>query len=145
MEKNTEEYAWADIKVRMFGRYVSGIRAVKYGSKWDKTPGYAQGNEPRFMERKNKSFTCEIKLLQSELEAIIKSGGGDPVNIPAFDIVIAYVPTQGLPIVTDVVKNAEFADFEKDSKQGDGAMEINMGIQCLSIQYNTVACQRKLN
>ncbi len=136
--KNTEEYAWADIKVRMFGRDVIGIRAVKYGSKWDKTPGYAQGNMPRFMERKNKSFTAEIKLLQSELEAIITSGGGDPVNIPPFDIVIAYVPDQGLPVVTDVIKNAEFADFDKDSKQGDGSMEITMGIVPLFIQYNTV-------
>lgn len=136
--KNTEEYAWADIKVRMFGRDVTGIRAVKYGSKWDKTPGYAQGNMPRFMERKNKSFNAEIKLLQSELEAIITSSGGDPVNIPPFDIVIAYVPTQGLPVVTDVIKNAEFADFDKDSKQGDGSMEINMGIVPLFIQYNTV-------
>jgi hypothetical protein len=138
MDKNTEEYCWADIKVRMFGNEVTGIRAVKYGSKWDKTPGYAQGNSPRFMERKNKSYNCEIKLLQSELEAIIVSGGGDPTVIPPFDIVIAYVPTQGLPVVIDIVKNAEFDNFDKDSKQGDGAMEITMGIQCLSINYNTV-------
>ncbi len=136
--KNTEEYAWSDIKVVMLGREVTGIRAVKYGTKWDKAAGYAAGNEPRFMERKNKSYTCEIKLLQSELEAIITSAAGDPVDIPPFDIVIAYVPTVGLPVVTDVVKYAEFDNFDKDSKQGDGSHEITMGIACLKIQYNTV-------
>jgi len=135
---NTEEYAWSDIKVVMLGREVTGIRAVKYGSKWEKTPGYAAGNEPRFMERKNKSYSCEIKLLQSELEAIITAAGGDPLSIPPFDVVIAFVPQVGLPVVTDVVKRAEFDNFEKDSKQGDGSHEITMGIQCLKIQYNTV-------
>ena len=90
------------------------------------------------MGRGNISYSCEIKLLQSELEAIISSAGGNPVNIPPFDIVIAYVPTMGLPIITDVVRYAEFENFDKDSKQGDTSHEITMGIQCLEIAFNTV-------
>ena len=136
--RNTEEYAWCDVKVVMFGREVTRLRAVKYGSKQDKEPIYATGNKPVAMGRGNKSFTCEVKVLQSELESIIESGGGNPMDIPPFDIVIAFVPKSGLPMKTDVVRHAEFTDFDKDSKQGDKSHEITMGIACLDIDYNTV-------
>ena len=136
--RNTEEYAWSDIHAVMFGREVARLRAVKYGSKWDKEPIYATGNKPVAMGRGNKSFTCEIKVLQTELEAIITSAGGDPVNIPSFDIAVAYVPVSGLPMKTDLILHAEFENFEKDSKQGDKSHEITMGITCLDIEYNAV-------
>ena len=136
--RNTEEYAWCDVKVVMFGREVTRLRAVKYGSKQEKEPIYAAGNKPVAMGRGNKSFTCEVKVLQSELESIIDSGGGNPMDIPPFDIVIAFVPKSGLPMRTDVVRHAEFDNFEKDSKQGDTHHEITMGLQMLRIQYNTI-------
>ena len=135
---NTEEYAWSDIKIVMLGRQVTGARAIKYGSKQTKEPVYAAGNEPVAMGRGNKQYSGEIKLLQSELEAIIASASGDPMNIPPFDVVVAYVPASGLPMKTDVLKFVEFDNFEKDSKQGDTHHEITMGLQMLRIQYNTI-------
>ena len=122
----------------MFGREVTRLRSVKYGSKQEKEPIYAAGNKPVAMGRGNKSFNAEIKVLQSELESIIESSGGDPMDIPPFDIVVAYVPKSGLPMKTDVIRSCEFSDFEKDSKQGDKSHEITMGIVPLDITYNTV-------
>lgn len=137
-DKNTEEYAWSDIKVMMLGKIIPGLRSVKYGTKQEKEAIYGTGNKPVAMGRGNKSYTCEVKLLQSELEAIIASGGGDPTNIPPFDIVIAYVPVSGLPMKTDVIKHCEFTDVEKASNQGDKFHEITMPVACLDIKYNTV-------
>ncbi|MDD2965545.1 MAG: hypothetical protein PHU33_16500 [Bacteroidales bacterium] len=136
--KNTEEYSWADIKVVMMGREVTGLKAVKYGAKRQKEPGYAAGSKPRFMGRGNYSYSVEITVLQSEVEAIIESAGGDPLDVPPFDIVVAYIPEVGLPMRTDVIKYAEFAEWEKASKQGDMFHEVTMPGVCLAIELNTV-------
>ena len=90
------------------------------------------------MGRGNKKYEASITVLQSELEAIILSSGGDITNIAPFDIVASHVTKRSMAIVTDVIKDFEFTDLEKSWKQGDKFMEIELPGVCMEIKYNTV-------
>jgi len=133
------EYAWQDYKVLMGGRFVTGIRGFKYKKSQDKEPIYAEGSEPHSMGRGNKKYVCEFEALQSELEALILSGGGDITNIAPFTVVHSYQAERGLPVITDVIEGVEFTEAEKAMKQGAMFMEVTLPCVCMKIKYNVVA------
>lgn len=135
---DSKEYAWSDVEIVMLGRPITGIRGVKYKEAQEKEVLYARGNKPRSMQKGNKSYSGSITLLQSEIEAMYKSIGKKKglVDIPAFDIVVSYIPADSTTIVTDIIKNAEFTESEKSIKQGDKFMEIELQITALGIDYN---------
>ncbi len=135
MTKNTSEYAWADMQIVILGKKVAGLRGVKYTTEQEKEAIYAAGNEPCAMGRGNKKYSAEIKVLQSELEALITSQGGDITNIPPFDVIVAYVPSAGIPIKTDILKDCEFTSIEKSLNQGDKFMEVTLPLMPLKIVY----------
>lgn len=132
------EYTWEDVKVYMGGKFVTGIRGCKYKTTQEKEEIYAMGNKAVAIGRGNKKHEVSITVLQSELEALIRSGGGDITNIAPFDIVVSHVSNPGQSMVTDVIKDFEFTAFEKSWKQGDKFMEIELPGMCLDIKYNTV-------
>lgn len=133
------QYAWEDYRVLMGGRFVTGIRGFRYKVAQEKEPIYAEGNKPHSMGRGNKSYECEIKVLQSELEAIILSGGGDPTEIQPFTVVHQYIPKRGLPMVIDVIEDVEFKEAEKAMEQGATHMEVTLPCVCMDIKYNVPA------
>ncbi len=133
---NSREYSWADIQVQMQGRKIVGLRAVKYKVSQEKEAIYGAGNEPLTIGRGNKSYEGEITVLQSELEALTRSAGTDIIDLPAFDIVITYAPKDGGPIVTDIVRYAEFKENEKSMSQGDKNMEVTLPFIALKIDKN---------
>ena len=132
-----KQYAWEDYKVLMGGRFVTGIRGFAYGTARDKQPIYGEGSQPQSYGRGNVTHHCQMKVLQSEIEAIILSAGGDPTDIPPFTVVHSYVPKKGLPTVVDVIEGVEFTDFEKAMDQGAAFMgDITLQCVCLKIKYN---------
>lgn len=134
---NSREYEWANVEIVMLGRPVTGIRGVSYKTSQEKEVVYARGNEPRAIQKGNKSYEGTITLLQSELEALLQtvSKGKSVVDIPAFDIAVAYVSVSGAEIVTDVIKNCEFTEVEKALNQNDKFMEIELPFIALGIEY----------
>ena len=133
----TKQYFWDDYHVYMGGRFVTGIRGFSYKTKQGKEPIYGEGSQPQAMGRGNKSYECSMKVLQSELEALIISGGGDITNIPPFTVVHSYVPQQGMPTILDSIEEVEFVEFEKAMEQGAKFMEITLPCVCMKIKYNT--------
>jgi hypothetical protein len=43
-------------------------------------------------------------------------------------LVVAYVPSEGGQIVTDILKNVEFTEVKKAMKQGDKNMVVELPI-----------------
>lgn len=117
---------------------MTGIRGFKYKVSQEKEPIYAEGNTPAGMGRGNKKYDCELKCVQSALEAIILSAGGDPTDVAPFTIVHTYQPKKGLPIITDVVEEFEFTDIEKAMDQGAKFMEVTLPGVCTKIKFNTL-------
>ena len=133
---NSREYSWADIQIQLQGRRVIGVRGIKYKVSQEKEAIYGAGNEPLAIGRGNKSYEGEITLLQSELEALTRSTNGDIIDLPPFDIIVSYAPKDGGPIVTDIIRYAEFKEVEKGMSQGDKNMEISLPFIALKIDKN---------
>lgn len=138
MAFNTQEYAWKNIEVVILGRPVTGIREVKYKVSQEKEAVYGRGDQPRAIQKGNKSYDGTITLLQSEIEALIAAAGKGKniTDLPAFDVVVAYVPNEIGTIVTDIIKNVEITEFEKGMAQNDKFAEISLPFIALGVDFN---------
>lgn len=130
-------YSWSEYRCFMGGRFITGIRSFKYGSKRELEPIYGEGDEPVDVGKGNRSHNAELGYLQSELEAIIVAGGGDPFKIPPFDVVHSYIneDNPGL-IINDVSEGCRFTEIEKAMKQGDKFMETTTPLFVMKNKYN---------
>ena len=134
-------YSWSEYRCFMGGRFVTGIRGFKYKAGREIEAIYGEGDEPQDVGYGNKKYSGEIKITQSELEAIISSGGGDPFKIPAFTIVHSFIPINGIgaKIVTDICEGCQFTDIEKAMEQGAKFMETTVPLFVKKIKYNTTS------
>lgn len=133
---NSAEYSWSDIKVVMFGRVVGAIRGITYTSSQEKEPVHGAGNEPRAIQRGNKTYEGELTLMQSELEAMLQAAGKnkDVTDLRNVNIIVTYAPETGAPLVTDIIKGVEFSEMEKGMSQNDKYAEHTLPFLALAIQ-----------
>jgi hypothetical protein len=137
MHFNSKEYSWADLEIVVFGRKLKGARAVEYKTSKEKEPVYGAGDEPHGIQHGNKSYSGTLTVLQSELEAmtrLARENGFDDITDIEFDVVVAYVPKSGGPIVSDVVKFASISEIPKGMRQNDKFQEIAMPFIALGVQ-----------
>lgn len=133
MPFNTREYEWSDVNIVVAGRLVTGIRGVSYTSSQEKEALYAKGNKPHAIQRGNKSYSGNIRLLQSELEALELAAGGDALNA-SFNIVVAYGnPSRGDMVSTDLLKGCEITEIPKTLNQNDKFMEVELPFIMLDV------------
>ena len=130
MAFNSEEYGWNDLNVVMGGRPIIGILGIKYKEAQEKKNIYAKGKKAIKRGRGNVTYEGEIKVLQSELRALMLSAGANKsiLSIKPFDIVAAYAPEDGGVISTDILKYVEFTEVEIDINQGDANTEHTLPI-----------------
>ena len=135
LEFNSAEYGWNDITAVAGGRVLNGIRGLKYGEKIEREYLYAKGNKPWAIQDKNISYEGELTVLQSELEAFIKSSGKKSIlNITLETLTISYAPLDGA-LVTDQLRQIKFTESFKEMKQDDGFMEITLPIMFLDLKH----------
>ena len=135
---STREFEWSNVNVVAFGRPITGIQGISYSVKQEKEFIYGQGREPRAIQSGNRTYEGEIKLMQSEVEALILAAPRRDLMALTFDIIVAYIPrvgSTGSPnIVTDVLKMCEISEVPKSLSQGDKFMEISLPIMFLGIK-----------
>lgn len=139
MTFNSKQYAWANVEVVALGRKITGLRGIEYKSSREKELVYGAGDKPQGIQYGNKSYDGTITLLQSEMEALArfaKQSGFDDITDVEFDIVCAYVPKGGGPIVTDVVKFASITEIPKVMRQNDKFMEVALPFIALDVEYS---------
>ncbi|MDY0102826.1 MAG: hypothetical protein RBS07_07780 [Lentimicrobium sp.] len=139
MNFNTAEYAWKDIEVVMLGRPIVRLLEVKYKVTKETKEIYGRGQNPLGIQEGNKKYEGEIKIGQSELEALINKAqqvvpGSDPTDLPQFNVAISFEKLGVLR--TDVLVGVKLQEFEKAMKQGDSDMEVSLPFKCLAIDYN---------
>ncbi|KAA6336276.1 hypothetical protein EZS27_015563 [termite gut metagenome] len=140
MAFNSKEYSWADIKVVLLGREVTGIRAVEYKTKHQKELLYAAGRKARSVQWGKKEHEGTITVLQSELIALdnaAKAKGWDDVTDMDFDIIVSYIPSSGI-ISTDKILQASITEIPKSFKEGDLFLEIALPFIALHIEHNVI-------
>ena len=132
---NSAEYNWVDIIAVAGGRILRGIRGIKYGEKIEREYLYAKGNKPWSIQDKNISYEGEITILQSELEAFIKSSENKSIlSITLDTLTVSYAPTDG-ELITDQLRHIKFMESIKQMKQGDGYQEITLPVMFLDLKH----------
>ena len=134
---NSREYEWSNVQLFMLGRFVTGLQGVSYTSKQEKEYVYGVGNEPRAIQHGNRSYEGELKILQSELEALIASAPQKDLLDLRFDIVVSYVPRDDSQIINDTLKACEFSEVPKGIEQNDKMMEITLPIIFLGLKHQS--------
>jgi hypothetical protein len=122
------EFSGKDVQVTMLGKPVS-LKSIKYKGSQAKENMYVLGKkEPYAKMVGRKEFEGEIVMPQSEFEALVRSlpVGQDPLDIAPFDIVVMYIDEVTGFIVTDVLKDVELTEYEKEMAQDDDAMDITI-------------------
>ena len=123
---NGREYGWADIIVNIGGVPTVGIRAVKYGEEMDKENIYGAGRNPVSRGYGRVKSSASLTLLAGTIMALeSKAPKGKLHLIAPFPVVVMYQPESG-PIVTKILKNAEFKKVEFDWKEGDMSKEVEL-------------------
>lgn len=135
---DTTEFGWKHIEVVILGRSIVRLLEVKYKSSTELKEIYGRGSEPLGILEGNSKYEGELKIGQSELEALIRTAKTSTktgkLSSLRFDIAISY--SLDGTIVRDICYGARIKDFEKALKQGDTDMEVALPFMCVSINYN---------
>lgn len=119
-------YAWSNVVANIGGNEITGFKAIDYGEKQEKVNNYAAGNKPYSRGRGNKEYEGSITLYLEEQEALkASSPTGSLLDIPPFDIVVAFLP-EGGKIITHTLKYCEFTERKINPKQGDSSIESDL-------------------
>lgn len=123
---NGTSYAWANISVNPFGVPLTGIVAISYKRKQNKTNNYGAGVEPVSRSRGIKEYEGSIEVYLDEWKAFIASSPNrDPLDIPAFDIPVTFGGT-GVLTTKDVLRAVEFLEDPLDGKSGDTTLKCTI-------------------
>lgn len=133
---NSAEYAWVDITAVAGGRPLLGITGIKYGESIEREYIYGKGNKPKAIQDKNISYEGELRVLQSELEALIAASPRKSIlGLVLDEVTIAYAPEDGIPTVDQLV-HVKFTESMKEMSQGDGSMEVTLPIMFIDLKHN---------
>lgn len=116
---------------------MTGIQGFSYSVKRTANTIYGEGSEPIGVTYGNKAYTASIDVLQSELEAIISAGGGDPFSIAPFTVVHSYTDSETGLALSDVCEGCTFTDITKAMKQNDPIMKNTVPLNVRRIKFNT--------
>ena len=136
---NSEEYGWKDLQVVMLGRPVIGLRGLRYKIMQEKSNVHGAGAKPIARARGNINYEGEVKVLMSELRALLQSQGNPAkgvIGIRPFDLIAAYAPEVGDVITTDILKYIEFTECEVNINQGDQSVEVTLPVVIGNIEFN---------
>lgn len=134
MAFNSRQYEWADLTLILGGRDITGFRGIKYSEKIEREAIFAKGRDAHSIQSGNSTVEGEITLLQSEYEALVKSGKGSVLSL-SLDALVAYGnPLNADAIITDRLIGLRFTESSKELKQGDKMMEISLPFIALRVQ-----------
>ncbi len=135
---DSREYEWSDITIVLGGGVVIAAREIFYTEKQEKELTYAKGNQPHSIQKGNFGYEGNLKVLQSDYEALVAKGNGSVLNIEA-DIIVAYGdPLNGDVVLTDRISKFQFTEAKKGMKQGDKFGEIDLPILFLRLNNQIV-------
>lgn len=132
----SSQYEWNDISVSYLGRVLTGIQGIKYKVTSDDEFVYGRGRKPLSIQSGNESIEGEIKLLQSEFEALAESVRAinpllKPSDIRA-DIIWTFEREN--VAITKIIQGAKFKEYEQSLEQGNKFMVITLPFMALDVK-----------
>lgn len=141
MEKpliNGKRHAWAQIRINLLGRTVTGVTSIEYGDNVAKEDHRGAGAYPT--HRGNGDYTADnpkLKLAKYEVEAIQDALEGKRLqDVEAFDIIVHYKPIGQDVARTDRLRNCEFMNNKRSSASGDTNIEMDFDLICSHVLWH---------
>lgn len=117
---------WADIQVSFLGTPLTGVTAISYTEKQEKTNNYGIGNKPVSRGYGRKTYEGSITMLAEEWKSILAAApGGSLNNLPFFDLTFTFANQIGV-YMNVTLKAVDFTESSFDSKEGDTMIPITM-------------------
>lgn len=137
---NSDNYAWKDLQVFYGGRFIIGIRGIKFNIKKELTERYGSGTDPHSIGEGNKSYACTLKLTQSEVDAIVDSvqltvPDGDFTDAE-LDITVVFARKVTDPTKTHKILGLKLEGGDYGLDQGDPDMTVEIPGKALKILMN---------
>lgn len=130
----SKQFGWHDASVAAGGRIYEGIEGFEYKASQEKSYLYGRGNKPHKVVRGNYAYEGMLKIWQSELEAMIEDAPDNDILKLNFDVIFAYVPSDGGRTITNITVGAEVKEYKKGLNQGDTNMLIDLPIIFLDLK-----------
>lgn len=132
---NGKAYEFADVRLVLFGRLVTGITAISYEDSKDVQVHHGNNGQAVSYTKGNKTCVGSITLEMIEVEAIqAASPDGDITNIPPFNVAVSYVPDGGT-MVTHTLEGALFTKNSRDTSSGGGRIEVELPLMLANIKW----------
>src|SRR5690625_7500555 len=131
---NGREYEWADLTLILGGRDITGIRGITYTKEMEREALHAKGRKTHSIQSGNETVTGEIRLLQSEYEALVRAGNGSILGLSRDALVSYGNPADGEAMTTDRMKGIRFSSKPKEIDQNDKFMEISLPFLAIDIK-----------
>ena len=131
---NDREYEWADLTLVLGGRDLTRFRGLKYSEKIEREPIHAKGRKPVSIQSGNLTYEGEIKMLQSEYEALVKAGKGSVLSLSLDGLACYGNPATGDAMMTDRIEGLRFTEAAKEFNQGDKFAEVTLPFVALNIR-----------
>lgn len=117
---------WTDIQVPFLGVPLTGVTAISWSEKQDKTNNYGIGSKPVSRGYGRKTYEGSITLLAEEYKNILAAApNGSIADIPFFDLPILFINAQGL-YMKYVLKAVDFTESGIDTKEGDTMIPVTL-------------------
>lgn len=121
---NGEAYSWSQVKVNILNTPIAGVSAIVYDDNQEMQNNYGAGDYPVTQGIGPVTFEGSITLHKEELEALQDAvQSGRLQDIPAFDVVVSFIPSGGQNIKTHTLKFCRFKNNGRELNQGDMMFE----------------------
>lgn len=137
---NSREFEFADVKVSMLGKELTGLRGLEYDYEQEKEHLYAAGNKPKSIQKGQIKPTGTLTILKTDLDdlnaAARAAGYKNIVQVPGrlINITCIYQKDDGDPIRTDSLINVEFTKMSDGGKSGDKFKECALPFLFLDLK-----------
>lgn len=133
---NGELVGWADIVVTIAGVPITGITGVEYNDEQQVDQKYGAGRYPVGYSKGRITCTGKITLYHEEVVAIQRQApSGRLQDIAPFNIVVSYLPAQGLPVI-DKLRNCLFKKNGRGWSEGDTGKTVDLDIVMSHIDWH---------
>ncbi len=140
----TGQFAWKNITLIIDGRPFIELTDIEYKPSKQLEEIYAAGDDPQFIGEGNKSYVCNLEMLQSGYEALVteakKRGGNDITDLEIDSAIVSYVPkgtdaaTVAMKTIVDRVVGIKFESGGKKFSQGNTHIKVACPGKALRIE-----------
>ncbi len=135
---NGQAYAWVDITVNILGVPLAGITEITYEETSEITNNYGAGRRPTSRGHGKIEATASISIDRAEYNSLIQAAPGkNLMNIPEFDVAVAYLPDGSAP-TADILKNCRFKTNRSGGSEGDTNIMSELELVISDVEWDAV-------